>query len=77
VILKKLAHAIWQCKYHVVWCPKYRFKILKGALQKSVKEIISQLCEWKKISAWNNSNSVSKYYPFRVTFYSTPFRGGC
>ena len=46
---KKLAHAIWQCKYHVVWCPKYRFKILKGALQKSVKEIISQLCEWKKV----------------------------
>ncbi|MFZ0450853.1 MAG: transposase [Desulfatiglandaceae bacterium] len=25
---KKLAHAIWQCKYHVVWCPKYRFRIL-------------------------------------------------
>jgi len=36
----KLAHAIWQCKYHVVWCPKYRFRILKGAVQKSVKEII-------------------------------------
>ena len=24
---KKLAHAIWQCKYHTVWCPKYRFRI--------------------------------------------------
>jgi len=46
---KKLSHAIWQCKYHIVWCPKYRFRILKGALQKSVKEIISQLCEWKKL----------------------------
>lgn len=22
---KKLAHAVWDCKYHVVWCPKYRF----------------------------------------------------
>ena len=45
----KLAHAIWQCKYHIVWCPKYRFRILKGAVEKSVKEIIKQLCEWKKL----------------------------
>jgi putative transposase len=46
---KRLAHAIWQCKYHIVWCPKYRFRILKGAVQKSVMEIITQLCEWKKL----------------------------
>ena len=46
---KRLAHAIWDCKYHIVWCSKYRFRILKGAVQKSVKEIISQLCEWKKL----------------------------
>jgi len=46
---KRLAHAIWNCKYHIVWCPKYRFRIMKGAVQKSVKEIISQLCEWKKL----------------------------
>ena len=45
----KLAYAIWQCKYHIVWCPKYRFRILKGAVEKSVKEIIKQLCEWKKL----------------------------
>ncbi len=45
---KRLAHAVWQCKYHIVWCFKYRFKIMKGAVQKSVKEIIVQLCEWKK-----------------------------
>lgn len=46
---KRLAHAIWQCKYHIVWFPKYRFKILKGAVEKSVKEFIKQLCEWKKL----------------------------
>jgi len=45
----KLAHALWQCKYHVVWCPKYRFRILKGEIGKSVREIIRQLCEWKKV----------------------------
>ena len=46
---KKLAHVIWDCKYHVVWCPKYRFRILKGDIAKSVREIIRQLCEWRKI----------------------------
>ncbi len=46
---KKLAHAVWDCKYHVVWCPKYRFRILKGDIAKSVREIIRQLCEWRKI----------------------------
>ena len=45
----KSAHAIWQCKYHVAFCPKYRFKILKGVVQESVKEFITQLCGWKKL----------------------------
>ena len=46
---KRLAHAVWQCKYHVVWCPKYRFKILKGEIGKSVRDIIKQLTEWRGI----------------------------
>jgi len=46
---KKLAHVVWDCKYHVVWCPKYRFRILKGDIAKSIREIIRQLCEWRKI----------------------------
>jgi putative transposase len=48
-VILKLAHAIWQCKYHIVWCPKYRFRILKGAVEKSVKEIITKLCGWKRL----------------------------
>ena len=47
--VKKLAHVVWDCKYHVVWCPKYRFRILKGDIAKSIREIIRQLCEWRKI----------------------------
>jgi putative transposase len=46
---QKLAHAVWQCKYHIIWCPKYQFKILRGALQWSVEEILRQLCDWKKL----------------------------
>ena len=46
---KRLAHAVWQCKYHVVWCPKYRFRILRGRDGKSVRDIICQLCKWRNI----------------------------
>ena len=47
--LQKLAHAVWQCKYHLIWCPKYRFRILNGTLQKSVGDLLRQLCEWKNL----------------------------
>ena len=45
----KLAHAVYDCKYHLVWCPKYRFRILTGEIGRSARDIIKQLCEWKKI----------------------------
>ncbi|MBW1898800.1 MAG: IS200/IS605 family transposase [Deltaproteobacteria bacterium] len=46
---KRLSHAVWECKYHVVWCPKYRFRILQGQVGRSLRDIIRQLCEWKGI----------------------------
>ncbi len=46
---KRLAHAVWECKYHLVWCPKYRFRILGGEVGRSVRDILKQLCQWKKV----------------------------
>jgi len=46
---KKLSHTIYQCKYHIVFCPKYRYRILKDALAEFVKPNIRMLCEWKII----------------------------
>ncbi len=46
---KKLSHVIYQCKYHIVWCPKYRFRILKGAVSDFVEDSIKSLCEWKRV----------------------------
>ena len=45
---KKLSHVIYKCDYHIVWVPKYRFRILKGSLKRLVEEDIKMLCEWKK-----------------------------
>ena len=46
---KKLAHVVYQCSYHIVWCPKYRYRILRGQIGKFVEENIRILCEWKRV----------------------------
>ena len=37
-------NVIYSCKYHVVWCPKYRRKVLVGAISERLKELIIQRC---------------------------------
>jgi len=44
---KKLSHVIYKCDYHLVWTPKYRFRILTGEIKELVEEDIKKLCEWK------------------------------
>lgn len=39
---KKLAHSLYECKYHVVFCPKYRYKILQGEMASYVMQQIYQ-----------------------------------
>jgi putative transposase len=46
---KKLAHVVYQCSYHIVRCPKYRFRILKGKVGEFVESKIRKICEWKKV----------------------------
>jgi putative transposase len=44
-----LAHTKWNCKYHIVFAPKYRRKIIYGELKAEIGQILRQLCEWKEI----------------------------
>lgn len=44
---KKLSHVIYKCDYHIVWVPKYRYRILRGQIKELVKRDIKMLCEWK------------------------------
>ena len=37
---KKLSHTIYECKYHIVFCPKYRFRIFKGDIAGYTKQQI-------------------------------------
>jgi len=44
---KKLSHVVYKCDYHIVWVPKYRYRILKGAIKDLVERDIKMLCQWK------------------------------
>ena len=44
-----LAHTSWNCKYHIVFAPKYRRKVFYGEKRREVGEILRTLCNWKKI----------------------------
>lgn len=46
---ESLVHSKWVCKYHVVFTPKYRRKIIYNELREDIKEIIKDLCKWKGI----------------------------
>ncbi|EFH78087.1 transposase, partial [Vibrio cholerae MAK 757] len=41
------SHVYWRCKYHIVWTPKFRFKILKGNVAKELNRSIYILCNMK------------------------------
>ena len=44
-----LSHTTWNCKYHIVFAPKYRRKVFYGEKRKEIGAILRQLCEWKGV----------------------------
>lgn len=47
--INSLAHTKWNCKYHIVFAPKYRRKVFFGEKKREIGEILRQLCDWKGI----------------------------
>ena len=44
-----LAHTTWNCKYHIVFAPKYRRQAIYGKYKVSIEQIIRELCERKEV----------------------------
>ncbi|QAT39420.1 IS200/IS605 family transposase [Clostridium sp. JN-9] len=44
-----LAHTKWNCKYHIVFAPKYRRKEIYGEKKKEIGKIPRKLCDWKGV----------------------------
>ena len=42
---KSNRNVVYSCKYHVVWCPKYRRKVLVNGVDIRLKELITQICQ--------------------------------
>ena len=45
-----LAHTVWNCKYHIVFAPKYRRKVFYGSKRIEIGKILRKLCEFKKVT---------------------------
>lgn len=45
---RKLSHAVWHCQYHLVWTPKYRFRMLTGEVGTEVARCIRAFSEYLK-----------------------------
>ncbi len=46
---ESLAHTKWMCKYHIVFTPKYRRKVIYNEIKADIRSIIKDLCSWKGV----------------------------
>lgn len=44
-----LSHTTWNCKYHIVFAPKYRRRVFYGQKRLEIGEILRELCKWKEV----------------------------
>ncbi len=46
--IQSLCHSVWDCKYHVVWIPKCRRKVLYGRIRRQLGEVIRELARQRE-----------------------------
>ena len=47
--INSLSHSKWNCKYHIVFAPKYRRQVIYGKIKADIGKILRQLCEMKGV----------------------------
>ena len=53
-----LCHSSWDCKYHIVWIPKYRRKAMFGSLRKNIGEVFHELARQKECKIMEGHTAV-------------------
>ena len=48
--IKSLAHTKWNCKYHIVFAPKFRRKVFYESKRLEIGKMIRELCKWKEVN---------------------------
>ena len=51
--IHSLSHTCWNCKYHIVFAPKYRRKVFYGEKRLEIGAILRELCNWKGVKIIN------------------------
>ena len=46
---RKLSHVVWDCKYHIVVVPKYRYDVFRKEIREAVRDELKKLCVWMRI----------------------------
>ena len=47
--VSSLAHTQWECKYHIVFAPKYRRQVIYGKIKQDIGQMLRKLCEYKGV----------------------------
>lgn len=55
---RSLSHTVWECKYHIVWVPKKRRKIIFGKLRQEIRTILKRLCQYKGVEVLEGTMSI-------------------
>lgn len=61
---KSLSHTVWECKYHVVWVPKKRRKIVYGCPRKEIGQILRRSSEHKGVEVTEEKAYIDHIHVF-------------
>ena len=49
---ERASHVIWHCQYHLVWVPKYRFRMLQGPIGREVQRCVMTFANSLDARSW-------------------------
>ena len=70
--VSSLAHTKWECKYHIVFAPKYRRQVIYGKIKQDIGQMLRKLCEYKGITRRSTSILTHRRINSRITTKTCP-----
>jgi REP element-mobilizing transposase RayT len=58
---RQSAHAVYDLKYHMIWCTKYRKKILRARIAERARDLIRQICAARNVTIVHGSVSPTTF----------------
>lgn len=71
--VSSLAHTKWECKYHIVFAPKYRRQVIYGKVKQDIGQMLRKLCEYKGIEIIEERRTKIMFTYWQVSRPSTAF----